>query len=134
MITDTLTYGRFLPTTTLSDCQMTLKFFFCYHFLSSGRNILKFDMKIIQHYKLIWFKTGEIRNTKVTCYISDQTLLVNHNEASYFGSQNNHICPWNFRHCSICNETLSFESRFRTWNLRKIQLLNKTGSKNKTPP
>ena len=33
------------------------------------------------------------------------------------------ICPWNFRYRSLCNETLSFGSRFRIWNLRKIQLL-----------
>ena len=49
-----------------------LGFYFCSHFLSSGRNILKFDMKIIQHFKRIWFKTGEIWNTKVICYFSPQ--------------------------------------------------------------
>ena len=56
-------------------------FYFCSHFLSSGRNIL-FDMKIIQHYKRIWFKTGKIWNTKVICYFSAQTLLMNQNETS----------------------------------------------------
>ena len=66
-------------------------FYFCSHFLSSGRNILKFDMKKIQQIRRIWFKTGEIWNTKVICYFSAQTQLVNQNETSYFRSQNNHI-------------------------------------------
>ena len=43
------------------------------------------------------------------------------------------ICPWNFRHRPLCNETLSFGSRFRIWNLRKIRLLLKNRSKNKIP-
>ena len=81
----TYTYGNLAPATAFPCTKITFwGFYFCSHFLSSGRNILKFDMKIIQHFKRIWFKIGEIWNTKDICYFSAQTLLVNQNETSYF--------------------------------------------------
>ena len=72
------TYGNFAPATDFPCTKITFwGFYFCSHFLSSGRNILKFDMKIIQQFGRIWFKTVEIWNTQVICYFSAQTLLVN---------------------------------------------------------
>ena len=44
------------------------------------------------------------------------------------------IFPWNFRHRPLCNETLSFGSRFRIWNLRKIQLLLKKWEQKQNTP
>ena len=43
------------------------------------------------------------------------------------------ICPCNFRHRPLCNETLSFGSR-RIWNLRKIQLLLKKWEQKQNTP
>ena len=68
-------YGNFAPATAFPCTKMTFwGFYFCSHFLSSGRNILKFDMKIIQQFGHIWFKTVEIWNTQVICYFSAQTI------------------------------------------------------------
>ena len=44
------------------------------------------------------------------------------------------IFPWNFRHRPLCNETLSFGSSFRIWNLRKIQLLLKKWEQKQNTP
>ena len=72
---DFMAYGNFAPATAFPCTKITFwGFYFCSHFLSSGRNILRFDMQIIQQSRRNWFKTVEIWNTQVICYFSAQTF------------------------------------------------------------